>query len=81
MIFRIIFGIFSLFLFFLVSIFFVQIFLLIIAILLLPYQFLIILPVAIIYDTVFSGGGFPFFSVFVFALLIFLYFIKPYIRR
>lgn len=82
MIFRTILGIVSLIAFFLVGMLFVQLGLLLLAIILLPYQLVIILPLVLIYDTVFvAGDGKPVFTIAFLTLFVIFHLLKPYLRK
>lgn len=77
---RIILGIVFVALFFFTHIFYLQILFIIGAVFFLPVPYLIILPIAFIYDTVFGGGKVPIFSLITLGFIIFFHILKPYLR-
>lgn len=80
-IFRIICGIVFLILFFFVKLFYVQLIMLALAVLVLPLSIVTVLPVALIYDTVFSGDRVPIFTIAGLAFILLSLILRPYIRR
>lgn len=78
---KIFFGIVFLIVFFLSHVFFLKIVAIILAIILLPFQFLTVLPVVLIYDTVLRGGQKPIYSIITIAAIILYIFITPYLRK
>ncbi len=74
-------GVIFLLIFFLSHLFFLKIIAIILAVILLPFQLLTVLPVAFIYDTVIGGGQKPVYSIITILAIILYVFIKPYLRK
>ncbi len=74
-------GILFLGIFFLSHTFLIKIIAIILAIILLPFQLLTVLPVVLIYDTVLRGGQKPLYSIITVLVIILYVFITPYLRK
>lgn len=74
-------GIIALILFFLSHVFFIKIIAIILAVICLPWGFLTVLPVVVIYDTVLGGWQRPIYSAITVLVIIIYISIKPYLRK
>lgn len=78
---KIILGVIMLVIFFLAGSIVLKSLAVVFAVLLLPYKMITVLPVVLIYDTVFRSSGVPTYSIATVLIIILFYIIKPYIRK
>lgn len=79
--FRILLGLLLIFCFFITHIFILQLLILIIVVVLMPYNYISVLPFIFIYDIVFSVNQIPVLTIVTIILIILFYFIKQFIRK